>query len=137
LVFVVNADHPWARQRTIALDELRTEPMIVRERGSGSRDAVERAFAGVGLDLGAFRVVGEMGSTQAVKQGVRAGVGIALMSSRAVVDEYRAGLVACVRLEGLTISRDFYLVTHRDRSRSPLAVAFLEFIESEVPDRPS
>jgi DNA-binding transcriptional LysR family regulator len=137
LVVVVNADHPWAAHETITLEELRAEPMIVRERGSGSRDALERALAKVGLDLGAFRVVGEMGSTQAVKQGVRAGVGIALMSDRAVVDECRTRLVACVRLEGLTISRDFYLVTHRERSRSPLAVAFLEFIESDVVDRPS
>jgi DNA-binding transcriptional LysR family regulator len=137
LVVVMSPDHPWARRGTIALDELRDEPMIVRERGSGSREALERALRGVGLDLGSFRVVGEIGSTQAVKQGVRAGVGVALVSSRAVVDECRVGLMACARLDGLTVARDFYLVTHRDRSRSPLAQAFLEFLESTVLERPS
>jgi DNA-binding transcriptional LysR family regulator len=136
-VVVMSPDHPWARRGTIALDELRDEPMIVRERGSGSREALERALRGVGLDLGSFRVVGEIGSTQAVKQGVRAGVGVALVSSRAVVDECRVGLMACARLDGLTVARDFYLVTHRDRSRSPLAQAFLEFLESTVLERPS
>jgi DNA-binding transcriptional LysR family regulator len=137
LVVVMSADHPWAGQGTITLEALRAEPMIVRERGSGSREALEHALEGVGLDLGAFRVIGQMGSTQAVKQGVRAGMGVSLVSRRAVVDECRAGLMACAGLEGLTVARDFYLVTHRDRSRSPLVQAFLEFLESEVAERPS
>ena len=137
LLVVMSADHPWARRSTVTLDEIREEPLIVRERGSGSREALERALGGVGLDLGAFRVVAEIGSTQAVKQGVRAGVGVSLVSSRAVVDECRAGLMASAHLEGLTVSRNFFLATHRDRSRSPLAQAFLEFLESAVADRPS
>jgi DNA-binding transcriptional LysR family regulator len=137
LVIVTGADHPWARREAVSLEELRAEPMIVRERGSGSREALERALADAGLDLEACRVVGEIGSTQAVKQGVRAGVGVSLVSSRAVVDEVRAGLVGSTRLQGPAIARNFYLVTHRDRSRSPLAQAFLEFLESAVVDRPS
>ena len=71
----------------------------------------------------------EMASTQAIKQAVRAGVGISLISSRAVQDECRAGLLCCVTISDLRISRSFHLVTHRDRSRSPLAQAFLAFLE--------
>jgi DNA-binding transcriptional LysR family regulator len=137
LVVVMSADHPWAGQGAISLDALRAEPMIVRERGSGSREALERALRAAGLDLAAFLVVAEMGSTQAVKQGVRAGVGVSLVSRRAVLDECAAGLMACADLEGLTVARDFYIVTHRDRSRSPLAEAFVQFLESEVAARPS
>ncbi len=133
LVVVVPAGHPWFTHESITLEELRTEPMIVRERGSGSRGALERALAAISLDLGAFRVAAEMGSTQAVKQGVRAGVGVSLISKRAVEDECRARLLHCVKVRDLRVSRSFYLVTHRDRSRSPLASAFLEFIESEFP----
>jgi DNA-binding transcriptional LysR family regulator len=47
-VVVMNAGHPWARRGTITLDELRSEPMIVRERGSGSREALERPSAAWG-----------------------------------------------------------------------------------------
>src|SRR5437667_361330 len=108
-------------------------PLSVRERGSGSREAVERALADVGGDVAAFRVVGEMGSTQAVKQAVRAGVGVALISKRAVVDECLARLLHCVKVTDLKISRSFYLVTHRDRTRSPLAQAFVDFLESQAP----
>jgi DNA-binding transcriptional LysR family regulator len=132
IVVVVGAEHPWSRLESVSLDELRTEPMLVRERGSGSRETFERALESVGLDLGHFRIVGEMASTQAIKQAVRAGVGVSLISKRAVLDECRAGLLSCVTIRDLTISRAFHLVTHRDRSRSPLAQAFLSFLESSA-----
>ena len=130
LVVVVPMAHAWWGRESVALADLRDEPLIVRERGSGSRDATERALAAVGLDLGAFRVVGEMGSTQAIKQGVRAGLGVTLISKRAVQDECRGRLLHCVKVRDLRVARAFHLVTHRDRSRSPLAIAFLEFLES-------
>lgn len=134
LVVVVPAAHAWATRRTATLAELQKEPMVVRERGSGSREAVEHALQEAGVSLADLRVVGEMGSTQAVKQAVRAGVGIALLSRRAVEDECRAGLLACVKVKDLRVARAFHLVTHRDRTRSPLAQAFVEFLESQPPD---
>jgi DNA-binding transcriptional LysR family regulator len=137
LVVVVGAEHPWVGRRAVSLDDLRAEPMILRERGSGSRETFERALQGVGLDLGDFRIVGEMASTQAIKQAVRAAVGVSLISQRAVEDECRARLLACVKVQGLAVSRAFHLVTHRDRSRSPLAQAFLAFLESHGTERPS
>lgn len=133
LVVAVSAEHPWATRKAVTLADVRAEPLVLRERGSGSRAALERALAEVGLDLGAFRVAGTMGSTQAVKQAVRAGIGITLISKRAVEDECRAKLIACLTVRDLRVERAFYLVTHRDRSRSPLAQAFLAFVESECP----
>jgi DNA-binding transcriptional LysR family regulator len=137
LVVVVPATHPWASRRVTTLADLQKEPMVVRERGSGSRDAVEHALQEAGISPASLRLVGEMGSTQAVKQAVRAGVGIALISKRAVEDECRAGLLTCVKVKDLRITRAFHLVTHRDRTRSPLAEAFVEFIESQPVDRTS
>jgi DNA-binding transcriptional LysR family regulator len=58
---------------------------------------------------------------------------VSILSKRAVGDECRARLLHCVRLADVTISRAFHLITRRDRSRSPLAQAFLEFVESEFP----
>jgi DNA-binding transcriptional LysR family regulator len=134
LVVAVPAEHPWVRRTSVSLAELRAEPLLLRERGSGSRHALERALSAAGTGLADFRVVGEMGSTQAIKQAVRAGVGISMISRRAVEDECRAGLLACVNLADLTVVRAFHLVTHRDRTRSPLAHAFVELIESQVLD---
>ena len=65
LVLVVAVGHPWHGKREIGLADLRAEPLLLRERGSGTRAALESALAQAGLDLSAFRIVGEMGSTQA------------------------------------------------------------------------
>ncbi len=133
LVVVVPSGHPWQGKKVVTIEEVQREPLIVRERGSGSRRALERAFEGIGLALGAFRVVGEMGSTQAIKQAVKAGVGISMISKRAVAEECHQGLLWCVKVKDLKFSRAFYLVTHRERTRSPLAEAFREFLLSEAP----
>lgn len=132
LVVVVPAGHRWAGRATVTIGELQSEPLIVRERGSGSRETVERALATVQRDLGGFRVAGEMGSTQAIKQAVRAGAGVSLVSRRAVLDECRAGLLHGLAVEGVRFAREFFLVTQRDRSRSPIGQAFVDFVESQA-----
>jgi DNA-binding transcriptional LysR family regulator len=73
-----------------------------------------------------------MGSTQAIKQAVRANVGLSIVSRRAVNEECRGGLLWCLRIANLTIARSFYLTTHKERSRSPLAEAFRAFVEAEA-----
>jgi len=132
VVVVTPGAHPWHGRKQIALDELRSEPLLVRERGSGTRAALESALSEVGTDLGSFRVVGEMGSTQAVKQAVKAGVGVSGMSKRADEEECKSGLLWCLRIKDLQVTRSFHLATHRERSRSPLAEAFRIFLEAEV-----
>ncbi len=132
LVLVVPSDHPWHGKKAVTLEEVRQESLIVREKGSGSRHALERALGQVGLDLGAFKVVGEMGSTQAIKQAVKAGVGVSMISKRAVEEECRANLLWCVRVSDLKFARAFYLAIHRERTRSPLAEAFRTFLLGEI-----
>jgi DNA-binding transcriptional LysR family regulator len=132
LVVVVPATHPWHGRSLITLEELRTASLLIRERGSGTRAALEAVLAEAGIDLGSFRIVGEMGSTQAIKQAVKAGVGVSVVSKRAVEDECKAGLVGCLEIKDLEVTRSFYLATHKERSRSPLAEAFRVFLETEA-----
>ncbi|MGH7373243.1 MAG: selenium metabolism-associated LysR family transcriptional regulator, partial [Candidatus Rokuibacteriota bacterium] len=84
IVLIVSSAHPWHGRKQVTLEELRGEPLLLRERGSGTRGALETALREAGADIAAFRVVGEMGSTQAIKQAVKAGVGVSLVSRRAV-----------------------------------------------------
>jgi len=132
IALIVGAAHPWQGREEVTIEELRAEPLLVRERGSGTRAAFEAALTRAATDLAAFRVVGEMGSTQAIKQAVKAGVGVSLVSRRAVEEECRAGSVWCLRVKDLKVTRAFYLATHRERSRSPLAEAFRAFVEAEA-----
>lgn len=124
--------HPWRGRTEVTLEELRAEPLLIRERGSGTRAALERALAAARMDLGAFHIVGEMGSTQAIKQAVKAKVGLSIISRRAVDEECRSGVLWCLRVSDLPIARSFYLATHKERSRSPLAEAFRGFVEAEA-----
>jgi DNA-binding transcriptional LysR family regulator len=130
LVLVVPAGHPWQGRATVTLDELRTEPLIVREPGSGSRQTLEEALEAAGRSLLDMRVVAEMGSTSAIKQAIKAGIGVSVMSSRAVEDECRLGLLDCIKFQDLPVKRQFYVITHASRSRSPLCRAFLDFLET-------
>ncbi len=128
LVLVVPPGHAWFGRRQATLEELVPEPLIVREPGSGSRAALERALDEAGTGLDALRVIAEMGSTSAIKQAVKAGVGLSIVSRRAVDEECRHGLLWCVKIKDLRFTRHFYVVSHAGRSRSPLCQAFLDYL---------
>ncbi len=128
LVLAFPPDHRWAGRRTVRPADLEREPVISRERGSGSRRTVERTLAEGGMNVKALRVVAEMGSTEAVLQAVKAGAGIAIISRRAIEEDVRLGTLAMAGIAGLQVRRDFFLVTHRSRSKSPVCRAFLDFV---------
>ena len=131
-VVVVPPGHPWFGRKQIVVDDLAGEPLLLRERGSGTRAALEHALAGAGVALASLRIVGEMGSTQAIKQAVKAGVGISVISRRAIDEETRSGALWAVRIKDVKITRSFHVAHHRDRSRSPLAEAFRVFLDTET-----
>ncbi len=129
LLLVMPAGHPWAGRDDIRPEELLDQPFVVREVGSGTRMTAEQALKTAGIDgFAGLQVVAEMGSTEAVRQAVKAGVGLAFISERAVEDYLAHGLLASAQVEGLELTRSFYLVWHAKRSLSPLAEAFKEFV---------
>jgi DNA-binding transcriptional LysR family regulator len=130
LVLAVPAGHAWAARDSVRLEELPGQPFVMRERGSGTRKAAEEGLTARGVDPGRLRCVLEVTSNEAVRQALKAGAGIAVVSQRAIEDDVRCGLVAAIRLRGAALTRQFYVVTHKSRSRSPLAAGFLTFLEN-------
>jgi len=126
---IVPAGHPWAKKRTIDPDQLCQAPFIARESGSGTRQSLAGSLAAVGRDIQNLRAVAEFGSTAAVIQGIRNGVGVSILSPLAVADELADGSLRALAVTGLDLSRYFYLTTHRDRTPSPLGAAFIRFLE--------
>ncbi len=133
LVLAVAADHPWATQSMVPLEALHGQLFIQRERGSGSRLVVEQTLADYGLDMAKLHVVAEMGTTEAIKQGIKAGIGLSVISRLALADEIRAGSICAVTLEGVAIRRHFSIVRHTGRSLSPLAQTFERFMHDLAP----
>jgi DNA-binding transcriptional LysR family regulator len=130
LVLVVDPGHRWVSRKRIALKALAREPLILRERGSGSRAALEKGLKRAGAALAGLNATLELGGNTAIKDAVKRGLGVAFLSRVAVQREIDAGELRAVTVSGLALSRRFYLVHHRRRPLSPAAAAFLSFLES-------
>jgi DNA-binding transcriptional LysR family regulator len=133
LKLIVARQHPWAGRSSVALDDLRAEPMIVRETGSGTRQVLERAIATKGLRLhDAFHVVAEIGNTAGVIAGIKSGLGVSVLSTLAVEDDLTYQTLAALDISGIDLQRKFYLVSDQRRAVSPLARAFQTFITTHM-----
>lgn len=128
LVLAVAKDHPWTERHAVPLAALTTEPFIQRERGSGSRLVIEQTLQQHGLDPSTLHVVAEMGSTEAIKQGIKAGLGLAIISRLALTDELRAGHLCTVVIQDVVLHRSFYIIRHKGHTLSPLCQTFEHFL---------
>jgi DNA-binding transcriptional LysR family regulator len=132
IIVVAPSGHPLTRKKRVNLEELLKEPWIIREEGSGTQIASEKALRKKGKSLKQFNVVMEMGSTSSVKEGVKARLGLAFISRRATEEEVRQGFLSRIDVEGIDpISRQIYIVSHRGRTLSPFGVEFLRFLKKE------
>ena len=131
MFLVVPGKHKWAGRRHVVMDEVIGEPFIMRELGSGTRKSIEQVLDKAGHALGALNVVAEMGSTEAIRQGIKAGVGLSILSECAVIEELKAKTLKKLKIHGLTFQRAFYLTVHRHRTQSPLCRTFIDFLNRQ------
>jgi LysR family transcriptional regulator, low CO2-responsive transcriptional regulator len=130
LVLIVPTSRPSIGRKTVSLSALKKERIIVREPGSGSRGALEKALTQAGTSLAALNVALELGSNAAIKDAVKRGLGVAFLSHLAIRRELDSNELQSVAVKGLDLERSFYLVFDRRRPLSPAAAAFLHFLES-------
>jgi DNA-binding transcriptional LysR family regulator len=137
MVLIVAPGHPWARPGAgsrsgarlgkLAAAELTTAPMLMRERGSGSRRVVERALRKAGIPLRSLRVAMELDSTEAIISGVEAELGVGFVSRCAISKALRLGTVRTVPVKGLEIVRDFSFIRLAGTEAAGAAAAFQRF----------
>ncbi|MCO7272440.1 LysR family transcriptional regulator [Cellulosimicrobium cellulans] len=108
LVVVVGPAHRWARRSALRVDELLTGGLVVRERGSGTRETLERGLAAVGERLPDH--LPYLGSTAALKTAVQHGGAVAVLSSLAVADDVARGALVRVAVPGLELDRRLRMV---------------------------
>lgn len=132
MCLVVPCDHPWAGLRQIRLQELLGAPFIVREAGSGTLRSIEQQLQMKGFSIADFNIVAEMGSTEAVRQGIKNGVGLSILSIVAVADDVHSGNLKAIHVEGLDLKRNFFLTTHKQRTPSPMCGVFIEFLKEAL-----
>jgi DNA-binding transcriptional LysR family regulator len=131
LVLAVPAN-AWNGAAAISLDDLKTTPLLVREQGSGTREELEKWLHDHGAALADFNVVAELGSTAAIKEAIKANVGVAVVSHLSIADEVAAGTMKVVPVREIgTLHRDMYRVIDPRRIASPARVIFLEALAEQ------
>lgn len=106
MILVVPASHDWANHE-IALEDLKSEPLLMREFGSGSRRVVEQALARAGVKAKDLTISMELDSTEGLLSAVEAGLGVTFVSRWAVRNQLSLGTLKVARLQGLKLSRQF------------------------------
>lgn len=109
-------------------DELRKVPLLMREVGSGSRVSTEENLKKHNLPPENLKIIAEMGSSQALIQAVKSGMGLAFLSRLSVETDLRQQSLKAVKLKGLRITRAFHIITHRLRFNSHLSRTFIDFL---------
>jgi DNA-binding transcriptional LysR family regulator len=125
---IIPQDHKWGTRSDIDLDMLLREKFIVRESGSGTLRSFQHKLKKSGYTLKNLNIVSELGSTEAVIQGIKNGIGLSIVSPIAVADELNAGSLKALKINGLSLKRHFYLTRHKNRSLSPPGQAFSAYL---------
>jgi len=131
LVLALPAGHPFAKKGSVTLAELCREPFIIRERGSATREIFESFLKDQKkLALARFNIISEVGSSEAVKEAVLAGLGVSVLSVHAISREIDRGLIVEVPLKGCRIERYFYLIYRRQFALMHHHKLFLDFVKN-------
>jgi len=118
------------KSNSITLKGLTKLPMVLREEGSGTRREVEKILEGKGISLGGIKIAGIFGSTDAIKQAVKAELGISILSKLSVADELKHNILKEIKLTDTQMKRKFYIITHKKRTLPLLHAVFLEHIKT-------
>lgn len=128
LCVVAPPSHPLAQQSNIQLLDLVKERFLEREIGSGTRLVFDQLLEKNGLQVEPYM---ELGSSEAIKQGVMAGLGLAILSLHSLELERQAGRIVVLDVEGFPIARRWYAVHLKGKKLSLVAKTFLDFILKE------
>ncbi len=131
LRLVVPSGHKWKNRKTIRVEMLFKEPFISREMGSGTLISIQESLNKVGYNLNDLNIVSEMGSTEAVIQGIKSKVGLSILSPIAITEELRTGTLKALAVDGLNLKRNFFLSFSKHRTGSPLGRVFIQFLKDE------
>lgn len=132
LVLVVNKRHKWADKKKVTFEELFEEPFIIREPGSGTlkiMDEYLKKTTKMGVE--SLKIVARLGTSTAVKEGIKANLGVSILSSHAIATEKESDILKIVKVQGMTsMTRSFYLIKDKRRIASPICQVMLDFLRN-------
>ena len=131
LVLVVPTSHEWDKAGDIEMSDLREVRLLMRERGSGTREIVEQAIADQGLAMKDLKATMEVDSTEGIIAGIEAGLGVGFVSRRAIRRALLLGTLKMVPIRGVHLVRQFSIVYNRGPEPTGLPGLFLSQLREE------
>jgi LysR family transcriptional regulator, low CO2-responsive transcriptional regulator len=128
LVVLASRKHPLAGEAHIPIERLNNEPFIMRELGSGTRQAVEQLFEAHNISI---KVRLELGSNEAIKQAVAGGLGISVLSRHCMALEGEGGQIALLNVEHFPIERYWNIVHPKGKNLSVVARTFFKYLQTD------
>ncbi len=128
LSLVAHPDNSLNKGQPLTVRDLFSQPFILREPGSGTRKVIAHILETWGYKESDLQDVALLGSNEAVKEGIKAGIGISMLSRRSVAEDVLRGTLVALPLEDISGQRPFYLVRRKNRALSPVAAAFADHL---------
>jgi DNA-binding transcriptional LysR family regulator len=119
------------KENRMSLKSLIKFPVVLREEGSGTRKETEKILGDRGINVDKLNITGIFGSTDAIKQAVKAGLGISILSRISVKDEIDNKILKEIKITDVQMRRKFYIVIHKKRTLPLTYAIFLKHILSE------
>lgn len=138
LILVVPKLHPWVKKGSIELSELLSEPFVLREKGSATRDVFEAYLKDKkSIHLAQLNICGELGSSEAIKEAVIAGLGVSVLSVHAVKRELISKLLYEIPITSCRMERKLYLIYLKSFDFRPHHRTFVDYLKNyETTTRP-
>jgi len=131
VVLAVPRGHRFA-DRTVSIDELREEPVVLMQEGAGVRQVIEDELRAVGVRLRDLDVRLELGLQESARSAAIAGYGLTFISRAAIDADVAAGVLAIARVEGLDPVREILLVRSTGRAETHVAQEFVDFARARL-----
>lgn len=131
-LILIAAPHYFANKEiTISPDLLKTTPLIMREKGSGTRAVVMERLQAAGLSPDKLNVIMELGSTEAIKSAVAAGLGVSIISKHAIKKEQKLQLIKAYTIKNISFYRNFYIAYRKNQVLKSTTDIFIEELKKE------
>lgn len=128
VILIAPAEHRWARFRTIYPDDLLDEPQILREEAAGSREVMMEGLRDHDITPDMLNVAMVLGNAEAIVMAVEEGIGVAFVSRLAAQQGLESGRVVEVKVQGMTLTRNIYLVRNRRIPATRSQTEFWNFV---------
>lgn len=135
-IFAVSPNHKWIKRISITFKEAVSEPLILRERGAGSRLTLAKKLESAGLDPKALNIVAELGSVEAIKQGIQAGIGTSILSNMICRDDACGKKMVCIPFEKNSFKQTTFLAKRKHHVLSPVAEEFYLHLQTAMEKLP-